>query len=191
MAAAASGCGVRPLRTLPSQPMLENLHVDDPEQRFAAVRLCSDLPLQERDFVRENGGWVLRLPETRVSRLEYQLELLDHDGNAHVVCDPDNPQRAPGAFGEKSVLLGAGLRASRVAGAAGRRRRNSGGRRPGARPPAADRRVVARRGRAAAADRPRRPRIRRARRADALRRGDDRERCAAAVPRRAAASRRP
>jgi enterochelin esterase-like enzyme len=84
--------------------MLGSLHVDDPEQRFAAVRLCSDLPLQERDFVRENGSWVLRLPDTGVSRLEYQLEVLDHDGTAHVVCDPDNPQRAPGAFGEKSVL---------------------------------------------------------------------------------------
>jgi enterochelin esterase-like enzyme len=90
--------------------MLGSLQVDDPEQRFAAVRLCSDLALPDRDFVRENGSWVLRLPETGVSRLEYQLELLDHDGNAHVVCDPDNPQRAPGAFGEKSVLWAPGYR---------------------------------------------------------------------------------
>ena len=84
--------------------MLGSLHVDDPEQRFAAVRLCSDLPLPERDFVRENGSWVLRLPDNQLARLEYQLELLDHDGAAQVVCDPDNPRRAPGAFGEKSVL---------------------------------------------------------------------------------------
>jgi len=84
--------------------MVGPLHLDDPEQRFAAVRLCSDLPLPQRDFVRDNGGWVLQLPDMRVSRLEYQLELLDHDGTAHVVCDPDNPRRAPGAFGEKSVL---------------------------------------------------------------------------------------
>jgi enterochelin esterase family protein len=90
--------------------MLGSLHVDDPEQRFAAVRLCSDLPLPERDFVRENGSWVLRLPDNRLARLEYQLELLDHDGAAHVVCDPDNPRRAPGAFGEKSVLLAPGYR---------------------------------------------------------------------------------
>ena len=88
--------------------MLGSLYVEDPEQRFAAVRLCSDLPLDVRDFVRENGGWVLQLPETGVSRLEYQLELLDHEGTAHVVCDPDNPQRAPGAFGEKSVLWAPG-----------------------------------------------------------------------------------
>jgi enterochelin esterase family protein len=103
--------------------MLESLYVEDPEARFAAVRLCSDLPLTERDFVRDNGGWVLQLPETGVSRLEYQLELLDHDGAAHVVCDPDNPQRAPGAFGEKSVLWAPGyqppawLEAPGVAGA--------------------------------------------------------------------------
>lgn len=84
--------------------MLGPLHVSDPEQRFSAVRLCSDLPLPDRDFVRENGSWVLRLPDNRLDRLEYQLEVLDHDGTAHVVCDPDNPQRAPGAFGEKSVV---------------------------------------------------------------------------------------
>jgi enterochelin esterase family protein len=90
--------------------MLGSLHVDDPEQRFAAVRLCSDLSLPDRDFVRENGGWVLRLPETGVSRLEYQLEVLDHDGVANVVCDPGNPHRAPGAFGEKSVLWAPGYR---------------------------------------------------------------------------------
>jgi enterochelin esterase family protein len=90
--------------------MLGSLHVADPEQRFAAVRLCSDLSLPKRDFVRENGSWVLRLPDNRLARLEYQLELLDHDGAAHVVCDPDNPRRAPGAFGEKSVLWAPGYR---------------------------------------------------------------------------------
>jgi enterochelin esterase-like enzyme len=90
--------------------MVGRLHLDDPDQRFAAVRLCSDLPLPERDFVRDNGGWVLQLPDNRLARLEYQLELLDHDGAAEVVCDPDNPQRAPGAFGEKSVLWAPGYK---------------------------------------------------------------------------------
>lgn len=85
--------------------MVGTLQLHDPDQRFAGVRLRSDLPLPEPDFVRENGSWVLRLPDNRLARLEYQLELLDHDGTAHVVCDPDNPWRAPGAFGEKSVLL--------------------------------------------------------------------------------------
>jgi enterochelin esterase-like enzyme len=85
-------------------PVVETLRVDDPEPRYAAVRLCSDLPLRDREFVRDNGGWVLRLPPARLARLEYQLELVDRDGTARVVCDPGNPQRAPGAFGEKSVV---------------------------------------------------------------------------------------
>jgi enterochelin esterase-like enzyme len=87
-----------------------SLRVEDPEQRLAAVRLCSDLPLVDPSFVRENGGWMLELPPTGLARLEYQLELSDHEGNTVVVCDPDNPDRAPGAFGEKSVLLTAGYR---------------------------------------------------------------------------------
>jgi enterochelin esterase family protein len=90
--------------------MVGTLRLDDPEARYAGVRLCSDLQLAERDFVRENGSWVLRLPSIRLARLEYQLELLDRNGTAHVVCDPGNPERAPGAFGEKSVLAAPGYR---------------------------------------------------------------------------------
>jgi enterochelin esterase family protein len=86
--------------------VLDALRLEDPERRYAEVRLCSDLSLASRDFVRENGGWVLRLPRgARLARLEYELELVGHDGTSLVVCDPDNPERAPGAFGEKSVLL--------------------------------------------------------------------------------------
>ena len=53
---------------------------------------------------------MLTLPPSTLARLEYQLELSDHDGDTVVVCDPGNPERAPGAFGEKSVLLAAGYR---------------------------------------------------------------------------------
>jgi enterochelin esterase family protein len=88
-----------------------SLRVDDPDKRFAAVRLCSDVPLPNPDFVRDDGGWVLHLPDNRLARLEYRLELSDRDGETVVVCDPGNPQRAPGAFGEKSVLLAPGYRA--------------------------------------------------------------------------------
>jgi enterochelin esterase-like enzyme len=88
--------------------MVGSLRIDDPESRFAAVRLCSDLPLADREFQRENGGWVLRLPELQLARLEYQVEVLDQDGEAHVMLDPDNPLRVPGAFGEKSVLTAPG-----------------------------------------------------------------------------------
>jgi enterochelin esterase-like enzyme len=86
------------------------LRLDDPEPRYAAVRLCSDLPLRERDFRRENGTWVLRLPPARLERLEYELEVLGHDGTRRVVCDPGNPHRARGPFGEKSVVLAPGYR---------------------------------------------------------------------------------
>jgi enterochelin esterase-like enzyme len=87
-----------------------SLRVEDPEQRLAAVRLCSDLPLADPEFTRDDGSWVLELPPSGLARLEYQLELSDHDGDTVVVCDPDNPERAPGAFGEKSVLLAPGYR---------------------------------------------------------------------------------
>jgi enterochelin esterase-like enzyme len=90
--------------------MAGSLRVDDPEGRYAAIRLCSDLPLPDRDFARDDGGWVLPLPALRLARLEYQLELLHHDGTTEVACDPGNPRRAPGAFGEKSVLVWPGYR---------------------------------------------------------------------------------
>jgi len=87
-----------------------SLRVDDPDQRLAGVRLVSDLPLADPVFVRDGSGWVLELPETGLARLEYQLELSDRDGDTIVVCDPGNPERAPGPFGEKSVLLAPGYR---------------------------------------------------------------------------------
>ena len=83
------------------------LRLDDPEQRLSAVRLCSDLPLDEarRSYARNDGEWRLELAAPPVARLEYELELVHGDGGSELVCDPGNPNRAPGAFGEKSVLL--------------------------------------------------------------------------------------
>ena len=100
----------RTYRLLPSRPVFASLRVDDPDQRFTAVRLCSDLPLRDPEFVRKDGGWVLHLPDSGLARLEYQLEFSDRDGATVVVCDPGNPDRAPGAFGEKSVLSSPGYR---------------------------------------------------------------------------------
>jgi enterochelin esterase family protein len=79
----------------------------DPERRYAAVRLCSDLPLsdRERSYAREGDAWVLELEPRAIERLEYHVEVIDHDGAAQTGPDPGNPLRAPGAFGEKSVLL--------------------------------------------------------------------------------------
>jgi enterochelin esterase-like enzyme len=79
----------------------------DPEGRYAAVRLCSDLPLsdRERSFTRDGAEWVLEVDAPAIARLEYHLEVTDADGATQTGPDPGNPLRAPGAFGEKSVLL--------------------------------------------------------------------------------------
>jgi enterochelin esterase-like enzyme len=78
--------------------------VADPDRRYAAVRLSSDLP-QRHAFRREGEDWVLHLQPPGIARLEYRLEFEHADGRTETVCDPDNPERAPGAFGEKSVML--------------------------------------------------------------------------------------
>lgn len=79
----------------------------DPEGRYAAVRLRSELRLsdEQKTFARHGGEWVLRLNPPPVVRLEYELELVHADGGTEVVCEPGNPHRAPGAFGEKSVRV--------------------------------------------------------------------------------------
>src|SRR4029079_18019327 len=63
----------------------------DPDGRYAAVRLCSDLH-GPRTFKRDGDAWVLEL-DTPLARLEYQLELECADGTTETVLDPDNPHR--------------------------------------------------------------------------------------------------
>jgi enterochelin esterase-like enzyme len=79
------------------------LKLADPDERYTAVRLRSDLPALE--YERSGEDWTLDLGGTPVERLEYELELVHADGSSELVCDPANPMRAPGVFGEKSVLL--------------------------------------------------------------------------------------
>ena len=89
------------------------LRLADPDERYAAVRLCADLPLPEVDYARHDGEWRLELSPPPVARLEYELEVVDHAGERARVCDPGNPHQAPGAFGDKSVLLLPGYSAPR------------------------------------------------------------------------------
>lgn len=88
--------------------------VPDPDGSLRRVRLVQELwrPRVGPDFARvsQNGTWELRLPPPRVDRVEYQLEITHADGRVEVVCDPGNPLRARGPFGEKSVLELAGYR---------------------------------------------------------------------------------
>jgi enterochelin esterase-like enzyme len=86
------------------------LRLADPDERYAAVRLCADLPLPEADYARHNGEWRLELAPLPVARLEYELEVVDQDGAGARVRDPGNLRTAPGAFGDKSVLLLPGYR---------------------------------------------------------------------------------
>jgi enterochelin esterase-like enzyme len=91
------------------------LRLADPDREYTAVRLVCDLPLSdaERSFARAGDEWELALDVDGVLRLEYKLELSGADGETVSVCDPGNPERAPGAFGEKSVLVLPGYAAPR------------------------------------------------------------------------------
>lgn len=77
----------------------------DPRGRLAHVRLVADLLKRgpPREFARVEGGWELHLPAPPVDRFEYQLELVHRGGRTELVNDPA-AQRAPGPFGEKSVV---------------------------------------------------------------------------------------
>jgi len=79
--------------------------VSDPERELAAVRFVSDgTKRRPPAFSRRDGRWELRLPEPPLVRLEYLLELETKDGSRRLAPDPANPLRAPGPFGERSVL---------------------------------------------------------------------------------------
>ena len=78
----------------------------DPDLGLRAVRLCQDVrvPGDRLDFARDVDGWTLHLDRPGVARMEYLFELAHPDGGTEQVCDPANPLRSPGVFGEKSVL---------------------------------------------------------------------------------------
>ena len=78
----------------------------DPEHACAAVGLVQDLrrPRDWTPLERTDEGWSVSFPRLDVNRMEYQLKLVHPDGGEAFVCDPANPLRAPGAFGDKSVV---------------------------------------------------------------------------------------
>jgi enterochelin esterase family protein len=79
----------------------------DPDRRLTGVRLVqhAGLPRDGLEFVRADGVWTLRTSPPAAWRLEYRLELRHPDGGIEVVCDPANPNRVGGAYGDRSVLL--------------------------------------------------------------------------------------
>jgi enterochelin esterase-like enzyme len=90
------------------------LRVEDPKRRFMAVHLVDELSKRHppRPFIRPAGStsWQLHFPRPPVDRMEYLLELAYRDGRTRLVPDPGNPLRAPGPFGERSVLEFPGYR---------------------------------------------------------------------------------
>jgi enterochelin esterase-like enzyme len=79
-------------------------HVPDPRRRLAAVRLAHQL--RERlphELARNGRAWELTAAAPDVARFEYQLELIDRNGRSEWILDPENPKRASGPWGDKSV----------------------------------------------------------------------------------------
>jgi enterochelin esterase family protein len=88
------------------------LQHSDPDHALAGVRLVQEVGLVddlEFKYDEAERAWRLHLPPVPVRRLEYLLELR-RNGQSEVICDPANPQRAPGGVGEKSTIELAGYR---------------------------------------------------------------------------------
>jgi enterochelin esterase-like enzyme len=80
--------------------------LSDPDEELSGVRLATDhgFPVAADPFVRRDGAWALRMPAPALDRFEYTLAVQRADGTDEHWSDPANPLRAPGAFGEKSVV---------------------------------------------------------------------------------------
>jgi enterochelin esterase family protein len=88
-------------------PPHARLRLEDPDGRFRAVRLVTDLykrdPPQAFSRLGRTGAWELRLPLPAVDRFEYLLQVVDADGELSLILDPAAPT-ASGPFGAKSVF---------------------------------------------------------------------------------------
>jgi enterochelin esterase family protein len=89
----------------PTKDETLTFRMPDPDHQLRGVRLQQDvrLPGELLGFTYVAGEWVLTVPRPDVDRMEYSFEL-QHDGGSELVCDPGNPKRVGGAFGDKSVL---------------------------------------------------------------------------------------
>jgi enterochelin esterase family protein len=78
----------------------------DQDQRLSSVRVSSAVPIADPTFSYDAASrtWELRRPRPSVHRLEYRLELTHPDGRVEAVCDPDNPLRVGGGYGDSSEL---------------------------------------------------------------------------------------
>ncbi len=84
----------------------------DGGRQLRAVRLWQEvhLPGDQLDLHRVGDVWSVTVPRPAVDRMEYLFELTYADGRRETICDPANPLRVGGAFGDHSVLEFAGYR---------------------------------------------------------------------------------
>jgi enterochelin esterase-like enzyme len=80
----------------------------DADSALDGTRLLPALSLPDGgtslDFTFSGDAWRLTLPRPPVHRMEYRFQLQHRAGDVEEICDPGNPRRAPGAFGDKSVV---------------------------------------------------------------------------------------
>jgi enterochelin esterase-like enzyme len=87
------------------------LEYSDRRSTLAGVRLLSTAAMPPVAFALRDGTWLARFDPPPADRLEYLLELRFRNGRTTTIPDPANPLRAPGPFGDKSVLELPGYRA--------------------------------------------------------------------------------
>ncbi len=78
----------------------------DPDRRLRRVVLAQEVarPRLGPAFRRSGDRWICSFPRPDADRLEYLLELTWRRGGTELVTDPTNALRAPGPFGDKSVV---------------------------------------------------------------------------------------
>ena len=115
-----SGCPVPPGawdRDSVDEPVITDSSVTfrlpDDGPVLAGVRLlpAMSLPHANLEFTHADGCWTLPMNRPPVQRMEYRLQLRHRDGRHEEICDPAHGRRAPGAFGDKSVIEFPGYRA--------------------------------------------------------------------------------
>jgi len=73
--------------------------------RFRRVSFVHELSRpRELPYRRSGGSWELVFERPEADRIEYLLEVEWPDGRVERLPDPGNPLRAPGPFGDRSVL---------------------------------------------------------------------------------------
>jgi enterochelin esterase-like enzyme len=78
----------------------------DEDRALRSVKLDQEItrPRPGPDFVRNGKTWELRFARPPVDRLEYKFVVAGPSRDPEVICDPNNPRRAAGPFGAKSVI---------------------------------------------------------------------------------------